>query len=1319
MKMKSSLRSLKSVACVLSLLTIVAVSPSFVYSQTATSGAIVGVVSDPSNAVVKGAAVALTETGRNATQRATSDAAGRFAFPAVDPGEYTLRVEAKGFRTSVTKMLSVEVNKSSNVDVKLEVGATGEVVEVTASTMTELQTQDSSVGEVLSGTELNRLPVAGRSAAQLIFYQPGVAPDMGHQNGASADGQGGQIAGARSEQITFTIDGGDATSDLEGSNNYNSPSQDSGAVSPVVPVPQDSIEEFRVATNNANSTFGESSGGQVSMLTKSGTNSIHGSLYEYHGDNGLNANGWTNDHNGVAKPPAVDNRFGLGVGGPIIKDKLFYYAFYEGRRFHDQNIIDRIVPTTSLKNGILQFADASGTVDSYNLNPANGSLAANCGPGGNTACDPRGLGISSVVMAQMALLPTGNNTGEGDGLNTIGLTVPVATPISTNVGKLKLNYSFNSKWSAFASWQYSSTSRTGTEQISLLGAKPASVSGDPYFANFYTLQVQGQISPTFLSVTHGSFLKNWWGWTRVAPSPLVSGTAQALQIAGEDQGEEADFSGSGKLFADPININTQQARSRVWDGHDWYIGQDFTKIVRNHQFQFGGDGRIWYDYHVRTDQVLGGLTTAPITYVGSSNLAQDSFATISGAYQPMPCSASVTTNCLPGADTSFWNGYYASILGIVDHSAQVETRNGSFVANPLGTPTLAHYTVPSFNAYLQDVWKARRNLTITAGVNWGVTLPPTEAGGLESTLVYADSNTPVNVQQFLKTRGAALEAGNSYNPLLGVSPVNSLAAPFSGKMRLGSWKDIGPRFAVAWQVKPSTVIRGGYSLVFDRTSAVTSVLNGLLAGGLADVDTCGGPIFSGGAAVCSGTTTNPTTAFRIGPDGSSVPVPAPVNNSIPLVPVGSSLSRSFGADPYLTPGHAHAIDFTVQRALPQNLFLEVGYIGRFSRNLSQNQQLNSADYRQKDPGSGQTYGQAFDALDRAFIQGTALSPQPFLENLMATTGPNAVCTPGTCTGLAFLLMPSVAAGDLGFFDYLMNLPGVFGPAGAFATPTSNNQIFENAQVTDGGYSDYNGGIVTLRKAMSHGLQFQFNYTWSHAIGNQGTNQQYVYSSNSPYNLAVDKSSETFDHRHTVTAFWYYELPFGKGRSFSTSNGLLDRIIGGWSTSGIFNFFTGAPLCVIDDSGNYGSFFPNDCAVLSGGIPDVTSGATTASSIPRWGVHKQPNGSLNAFADPTAVYNSLQFPLLSTQGQIPRDQMHQFAYWNVDFSIGKKIPLTERVGLVLTADAFNLLNHTTFTLSPSALDLLNPAGFGAITTQFTPGISNTGARQLQLGLRVEF
>lgn len=1311
--MKQSVRNSRFLVFVFALFGLLALNASMLYAQSATSGVVLGTITDPTGAVVSGASVTLVQTSTNFTLKATTDKGGRYIFPSVTPGQYALTITAKGFRQTTVNQLAVEVNSSAVADQVLTVGTASEIVEVTASGMNELQTTDASVGEVLSGTELNRLPVQGRSAAQLIFYQPGVAPDMG-----MGDNSSGQIAGARSDQATFTIDGGDATSDLEGSNNYAGPSQDSSALSPVVPIPQDSIEEFKVATSSTSATFGNSSGGEISFITKSGTNTFHGSAYEYHNDDGLDANGWTDNHYGVPRPHTVDNRFGAGAGGPIIKNKLFFYGFYEGRRFSDEEIVDRLVATPSFKAGELGWSDSSGTVHMENFNPLTGPLSTDCpatnGFGG--ACDPRGIGMSAVSIAQLALLPTGNNPSEGDGINTIGLTEPGKIPISLNMSKLKVNGTINNKWSAFASWQYASTARTGDEQWSLLSGAPVSVSADPYFSNFFTVQLQGQLSPTFLSVTHGSFLKNWWGWSRQAPSPLVPGTDYAVQMAGEGTGASSGFSGGGKLISDPININTQQARSRVWDGHDWYIAQDFTKILGAHTWMFGGDGRIWYDYHIRTDQVLGGLTTGPIAYMQTGTLAEGTQnATVGPSFEPVG---------LPGAAAAFWDGYYASLMGMVDHSAQVEVRNGSFQPYSLGTDSAAHTTLPAFNLYFQDVWKARRNLTVTLGINWGVNLIPHEKSGLQSLVVYADSNTPVNAVQYLDSRAAALEGGGSYISTFGVSPVGSLSTPFHNNMRQAFWKNIGPHLAAAWEIKPGTVIRGGYSLVWDRTSAVSSVLSGLLAGGLADIDTCNAPTFNGsGTATCNApsTVTDPTTAFRLGPDGASVPLPTPVADPIPFVPAnGFGLSRSYGADAYYTPGYAHVVDLTVQHTLPYKMLLEVGYLGRFSRNLTNDEQLNSPDLKQLDPASGQRYATAFDAVSNAYLAGpgTIAPNQPFFEN----QGNPAVCTPNgtpgpsgtSCTGLAQFIMNNYLQlpGNLWFLDAYMNL------FGAYANPTTNTQVELLQSVTDGGRSNYNAGFLTLRSPMNHGLQYQFNWTYSKALGTQGLNQQYIYSNNDPYDYNIDYSAEPFDHKYTITGLWYYELPFGKGKAFNTSSGIVDRIIGGWSYSGIFNFFSGSPQCAGNLDGTYGSLanINAPCAVPT-------------ASLPSWSKNNI-GGTENVFANPSAVLASLNYPQISaalTPGfHNPVDQMRTFRFWNFDMSLGKSVPITERVGVRFTADAFNIFNHVIFqnpAVTNDGMDITNPAAFGVITEQFGAGInSNTfgqGARILQIGARVEF
>lgn len=1307
-------------------------------AQSTTAGAVTGTVTDPTGAVVPGAVIILTAPATNETQTTKTDSGGRYTFPHVAPGTYTITASAPSFRKLIITGIDVAVTQTRTIDLHLEVGAVTETIEVVASPMTELQTADASVGVTIGGQELNQLPVVGRSAVDLIFVQPAVAPDMTKAAGLTStlgggDVGGGAIAGARSEQVTFSVDGGFATSDLEGSNSYIGPSAENAAVSPIVPVPQDSVQEFRVATNNPSAQLSGGSGGQVAFITKSGTNAFHGSAYEYHQDDGLNANGWTNNYYGIHKPHTVDNRFGADLGGPIKKDKLFFFGFYEGRRFHDSAQDESLVPTNTLKEGILTF---NGT--QYNLNPANGPLSTGCQGGtvnGTTytgQCDPRSIGVSPTTLADLALLPSPNDCSVGDQCqNTGGYVFNYPTPIITDIGKLKMDYTINSKWSAFVSWTYSDTTRASTAQVSILNGADKSVSTDPYTENFISFQVQGQLSPQVTSVTHGSYLKNWWGWGRATPSTLgVSGTDQALQLTGEGTGQYGNAT-TTKLLSDPININTQQARNRIWDGHDWFIAQDFTWVHNKHTFQFGGTGMIWDDYHFRTDDVLGGLTNAPELYVGATTQPDGymSSVTIPSAFEPAG---------LTGDQQTYWGGLYATLLGLVDHSTQIGVRNGNFTPLPLGTGLYDNVRIPTFSTYFQDTWKLTSDLTFTMGLDYGVQLTPSEQNGKEVVLTYAGTNQPVDNQQYLGERRTELGEGvdfatgqNLFNPLFSWTPVDSLSGPLHGKMRETAWDDLGPRFAVAWQPhynnklfgNHATVIRGGYALIFDRTSAVNEALSPLLTGGLANAQQCVGPVFSSSGAVCSNGTTDPTNAFRIGVDGSSVPVPAPQALPIPWTPTpttgaeGSSpLFLSGALDPYAKPAHSHAIDLTIQRALPGHLTFEIGYIGRFSRNLPQGESLGAPDFMMKDAKSGQTLAQAFDAIslyERCvdggvpgnvsgghYSNGTpcgTLAPQPFFEDLFGPGGTQLVLSDDP-NSIAF-------NGDLGDF-----MGDVVDPALSTAglPAIDERQIYLSTNTTDHGWSNYNAMFTTVRKSFSNGLIFQFDWTWSHAIGIQGINQQYIYSNNSPYYPNVDKSSEPFDHKFVLHWMGYYDLPIGRGRTyFHDINRGLDAVIGGWSTSAIFTFYTGAPICITDEFGNFGAIATNlgTCALMTEPL--------------NFKVHYV-DGKPNAFADPDAAWSSLEYPLLSQDEQIPYDELRAWNYWNLDLTLAKTFNITEKVKMKFSADAFNVFNKNILA-APTAfgtLDIENPGpanggSFGAITSQ-----GNT-PRVLQLGLRIDF
>src|SRR5215469_17274941 len=359
-------------------LLIVSFSALMAVAQSATTGLVSGVVQDSSGAVVVGATITLEQQGTNVKTTTVSDSVGHYVFPAVNPSDYTLTFTAPGFQKTLVNQLHVEVLKTYTVNANLKIGNVSDTVTVTDVPTAELQTTSAAVGAVLGGQALESLPVFTRSASALMFYQPAVAPS-------------GQIAGARHDQVTFSFDGGDVTSDLEGANSYAAPPGEPSP-SPVIPIPIESTEEFQVATTNPNSTFGRSSGGQVALLTKRGSNNFHGSAYEFHNDDGLNANGWTNDFLHLPKPHSVDNRFGGTLGGPILKDRLWFFANYEGRRFNDDTTFNAVVPTASMQSGILKFRDAAGNVVPYSFAPGN--ITAACG---GVSCDPRNLGFNPLI----------------------------------------------------------------------------------------------------------------------------------------------------------------------------------------------------------------------------------------------------------------------------------------------------------------------------------------------------------------------------------------------------------------------------------------------------------------------------------------------------------------------------------------------------------------------------------------------------------------------------------------------------------------------------------------------------------------------------------------------------------------------------------------------------------------------------------------------------------------------------------------------------------------------------------------------------------
>lgn len=1274
--------------------------PIGVLSQTSATATVSGTVTDPQGAVIGGASVEMTDLATNVVRRTTTNEGGQYIFTAVTPGVYKITVSMQGFRQAVIPRLKVDVAKAHLVNVTLEVGAVAETIEVTAGAGVELQTTNATVGNVLGGEQLLRTPIPDRQVTSLILLQPLAMPGRGVDNSV-----GGQVAGARSDQNTFLLDGGDITSDVEGTGGYNT--QFVATPQGVVPTPAESIEEFRVSTTNANATFGRSDGAQVSLVTKRGTNSVHGSAYWYHQNDNLNANRWELNRTcspaaaaaGRCRPELKDNRFGFSGSGPIVRDSTWIFAHYEGRRFPRTRTISRIVPTPTMRQGILRFRDAAGNVVSYDL-----KTSRLCGDG-TQPCDPRGIGMSPVISRLWSIYPQGNDATLGDGLNTIGLTVPIDNSISNDFAVVRFDQKISDKWNFFASYRYARTKEAGFQQVDIAGLTGSGIHPtrkNPLQPRYVVAGFDGQITPNLTSETRISWYRHWWEWATQAPFPQVQGTNAALDVGQE---------GAVGLVSEPINIDTQNARSRVWNGRDTYVAENMSWLKGPHTIQFGGNFRNQKIFHMRTDKVTGGLSTGTIYY-----LEDGSFISIPVANRPPTCGGAITTNCLRSGDITRWNQLYATTLGIMDRAVQLLSRDGNLNPRPLGTPLTANVTIRAYEFYAQDIWRVTPSLTLTYGLSYQVQVPPVERDGLQSVMVFRNTQEPVFLDQYYRRRAEAAQRGEIFNPEIAYAPIRHIAA--QKYVYNIDWNNFSPRLAVAWNPAAEnwffgnrkTVIRGGYGVTYTRMNGVGLVMTPILGVGLGEILACRGPNTAG---VCTGALRTPTDAFRVGVDGAGVSLPAPGPARIPFTvaaPFGET--RSFMIDPGLKLGKSHSFDVTWQRELPGNLLLEFGYVGRVARNLQQNADLNAMPFFMRDPASGTTLAQAFDAVAQQIRAGASVTPQPWFENQLRAAcqaDPDCRSYPSVTAYLADGFATEFSLGDLASV-FLFGIDPLRLAAGL--VPYNNIQVLINNLTTDGGKTDYHAGFISLNKRMSHGLTFNLNYTWSHSIDLFGLNQENTqYSFTSPFFPEFDKEPSLWDRRHVLNFYWYYDLPFGRGQRWSVG-GRADKLLGGWYTAGIFTASSGLPLCVFAGS-NYGALTAGTC-----GIPikpmDVKASVNKSAGSGGVGTTGDParrGSGLNLFRDPKAVFDNFRYPLMTRDTRFGFGALYGLPRWNLDLSLGKKTALTESTRIVFSFDFLNIFNHRE--LNDPGLDLTNPATFGVLGSQFG------NPRTIQFGFRFEF
>lgn len=1270
-----------------------------------------GTVTDPQGAVLPGASVTLSNSSNGFSESKKTDRDGVYQFLQLPPGTYTLTVSKAGFATLQQDNLPLLVNVPATSNISMRVKGEFSVVEVT-STGVQVNSQDATIGNAFGTSQIASLPFEGRDPTQILSLQPGVT-FVGTNVNQDQDSRGGSVSGARSDQTNITLDGIDDNDQVKG---YAF----QGALRSTL----DSLQEFRVTTSNSNADEGRSSGAQVALVTKGGTNSFHGTVYEYNRTNLGYANDWFNKQaeleSGLPNVPGqlIRNTFGATIGGPIRKDRAFFFLAYEGQRTRENTQLTQTVPSDNLRNGIMSY-DCTGDplCPSGNIETLSAQQLASMDPnaGANGTCpwaSPQGCGADPNVESLFNQYPHSNSTAVGDGFNFVGYTFAAPTPASLNTYVAKFDINLTQNQHVFV---------RGGMQGDSLGSGPE-FPGQPQ--SLVSTNTSKGVIVSYTATLRANLINNFrYGFIR-------QGTGTLGQIS-----QPYVLFGNGPSPAFALT-NTTQVNVPVHN-----LVDDLAWVKGKHTFGFGGNLRIITNNRSSNEDSfpyarIYDLWLAPVGRVAGSGGSLD------------PSAPQFASLGLPAVNPNFQTGYdwpVMALAGLLDssYSNYNITKQGN--AQPVGSPADRHFLAHEFETYIQDSWRATPQLTLTYGLRYTLLQPPYETTGTQ----VAPS---ISLEGFLHSRSAAMLAGQTYNPLV----TFDLSGQANGRAPYWAWDygNVAPRLAFAWSPKPESgfwkrvfgdpgksSIRGGYGIYydhfgqgivdsFDRNGSfglTTSIQNPI---GQFNVDTS--PRFTS-------LTTIPPALIAPAPTGGFPQTP-PVG-----LPYGATIY--WGLDDKMKTPYSHVFDFTLSREFPHNFVLETSYIGRLGRRLLQEEDL-AMPLDIRDPKSGTDYFSAATMLTKAAENNLpiqTITPIPFWENIF----PNAKGTfldnqdLGCANGSSALTGRTTSATQAmyGLYSCFVhnetaalittdvpgeaaeNLPGAaIGEGGCFpACATINGHVtpyaFFNPQFTslyawrNTASSSYHALQVTIRRGMTHGLQWDFNYTFSRSI-DVGSNAERINQFDAFYQADQVINSwspgqlhgpSDFDTTHQFNTNWVYELPFGRGKSLAaTSSRLLNAIIGNWQWSGLARWTSGFPTTIETFTS-----FPTNW--------ELPSAAILNGPKPKTGAFIDPDGNPNLFQNAAAAQGDFRYSYPGESGQ--RNELRGPGYFGIDSGLSKKWPITESQSLKFSWEVFNVTNAVRFdvaTLPQTTGQLDQPAdAFGSYSSTLTK------PRVMQFALRYSF
>src|SRR6202790_4120212 len=683
---------------------------SVAWGQATTS--VRGSVTDPDRNALVGASVVLANPESKTERAAATRDQGEYQFLFVPPGTYTLTVKAAGFRDYEQKGLTLLVNTPHTANVQLKVGAAAELVTVT-SEIPAIDLVVASLGNSFDERQVQDIPLEGRNVPDLLSLQAGVAYTGNRIGDQDQDTRNGAVNGARSDQSNITLDGADVN---DQSNGY--------AFTSVLPVTQDSVQEFRVTTTNYGADQGQGSGAQVALVTRSGTNTFHGALYEDMRNTITSANDYlvkqSEQNIGLPNKPLQLNRniFGAAVGGPLQKDRLFFFANYEGTREREEHRAERVIPTPTLCQGIFQYKDVNGGTTTFNP-PDLLNLDPN-----HIGIDPAMLDLTNHTGYLDRTFCTGqtpaNDLSAGDGLNYAGYVFRAPTKLDNDVFIVRVDYHLTADGKHSLFWRGNLADLRN--------------SGAPFLPGKFQI-LPGELNPSAPMQTTADHSKGFaLGYTAVLNPTMVNSfhwgyTRQSFGVVGNTNQQWNEFLGLDQGIT--FSHNFQLPLHNFVDDFSWTKG--------THSFQFGASIKIARNPRtsfLHSNNLALGTTnwTSPIGFAGTVTTTLDPPNTTPhpGISGPEPQTATQYDRPLLSL--------YVMISDVVanynlDRSGVVVPG----VACPGGTcgaPVNRRYGLDSYEFYGQDTWRIKPNLTLTYGLRWSFFPAPWETNGLQASTTF-------------------------------------------------------------------------------------------------------------------------------------------------------------------------------------------------------------------------------------------------------------------------------------------------------------------------------------------------------------------------------------------------------------------------------------------------------------------------------------------------------------------------------------------------------------------------------------------------------